>query len=180
MGDRFSHSYAHLIGTVLTRFLFPSKIRPASDDDRQGMREPATAEMLQSVGEKSREVALVGPLVDAPVVDVVVPVFDEERSLGPNIRRIHAYLTRCFPFSWRITIVDNASTDRTGPLAEDLGRELGNVRAVQLDRKGRGFALRTAWGASDADAITEWVEQNFTAQTVGGTTIYALSATGSA
>jgi hypothetical protein len=99
MGDRFSHSYAHLIGTVLTRFLFPSKIRPTSDDDRQGMREPETAEMLQSVGKKSREVALVGPLVDAPVVDVVVPVFDEERSLGPNIRRIHAYLTRCFPFS---------------------------------------------------------------------------------
>jgi glycosyltransferase involved in cell wall biosynthesis len=117
------------------------------------MGAPETGEMPQSVKKKSREVTLIGPLVVPPIVDVVVPVFDEERSLGPSIRRIHAYLTRAFPFSWRITIVDNASTDRTWILAVDLERELGNVRAVHLDRKGRGFALRTAWAESDAEVV---------------------------
>jgi glycosyltransferase involved in cell wall biosynthesis len=105
----------------------------------------------------SREVAQLGrsagPFVALPVVDVVVPVFDEERSVGPSIRRIHAFLSRDFPFSWRITIVDNASNDRTWSIATDLEHELGNVRAVHLDRKGRGFALRTAWGASDAEVV---------------------------
>lgn len=32
-------------------------------------------------------------------------------------------------------------------------------------------------GSSTSSAITQWVEQNFTAQTVGGTTIYDLSST---
>jgi glycosyltransferase involved in cell wall biosynthesis len=88
-----------------------------------------------------------------PVVDVVVPVFDEERSLEPSVRRLHAYLSRKFPFTWRITIVDNASTDGTWARAGRLVQELDGVRAIHLERKGRGFALRSAWTASDADVV---------------------------
>ena len=88
-----------------------------------------------------------------PVVDVVVPVFNEERALEPSVHRLHAYLTDAFPFSWRITIVDNASTDGTWLHAQRLARELPGVRARHLDRKGRGLALRTAWSASDADVV---------------------------
>jgi glycosyltransferase involved in cell wall biosynthesis len=117
------------------------------------MREPETAALLQSVNKMSRRVAPAESRLAPPIVDVVVPVFDEERSLGPSIRRIHAYLARSFPFSWRITIVDNASTDGTWSLAAELERELEHVRAVHLDRKGRGFALRTAWGESDAEVV---------------------------
>ena len=58
--------------------------------------------------------AVDGPVVDVPMVDVVVPVFNEERALEAGIRRLHAYLSGDFPFSWRITIVDNASTDGRG------------------------------------------------------------------
>jgi 4-amino-4-deoxy-L-arabinose transferase-like glycosyltransferase len=35
-------------------------------------------------------------------------------------------------------------------------------------------------GSGTSSAITQWVEQNFTAQTVGGTTVYDLTATGGA
>jgi glycosyltransferase involved in cell wall biosynthesis len=89
----------------------------------------------------------------SPVVDVVVPVYNEERTLEPSIRRLHRYLTNDFPFSWRITIVDNASTDGTWSQADLLARELPRVRASHLDRKGRGFALRYAWSASDAQVV---------------------------
>jgi glycosyltransferase involved in cell wall biosynthesis len=89
----------------------------------------------------------------APVVDVVVPVYNEARALEPAVRRLHRYLTSDFPFSWRISIVDNASTDDTWSLADRLARELPWVRASHLDRKGRGFALRSAWGSSDADVV---------------------------
>ena len=88
-----------------------------------------------------------------PVVDVVVPVYNEERALGPSVERLHAYLAAGFPFSWRITIVDNASTDGTWRGATRLARELANVEAVHLDRKGRGLALRSAWTASDATVV---------------------------
>lgn len=93
------------------------------------------------------------PVVAGPVVDIVVPVFDEERALEPSVRRLHAYLTDAFPFSWRITIVDNASTDATWSQARMLERELPGVQALHLERKGRGLALRCAWTASDADVV---------------------------
>jgi glycosyltransferase involved in cell wall biosynthesis len=90
----------------------------------------------------------------APVVDVVVPVYNEERDLGPNIRRLHAYLAASFPFSAVITIADNASRDGTLALAQRLSTELPGVRVLHLDAKGRGRALRAAWLASDASVVT--------------------------
>jgi putative flippase GtrA len=94
-----------------------------------------------------------GPSTIAPVVDVVVPVHDEELALAPSIGRLHRYLSNTFPFTWRITIVDNASTDATEVIGRELADLLPNVRFLHLDRKGRGLALRLAWTASDAKVL---------------------------
>src|SRR6185503_9786919 len=90
---------------------------------------------------------------DAPAVDVVVPVYNEEADLGPSVRRLHTYLSTSFPFTWRITIADNASTDATPTVAMSLAEELSGVRVVRLEEKGRGRALRTVWSASDAAVL---------------------------
>jgi len=66
---------------------------------------------------------------------------------------LHARLQAELPFSWRITVADNASTDRTFEVAQELARELPGVGAVRLNRKGKGLALRTVWGLSDADIV---------------------------
>jgi putative flippase GtrA len=84
---------------------------------------------------------------------VVVPVHDEEAGLESSLRRLHAFLREEFPFSWRVTVVDNASTDGTWPLAERLAAELPGVCAVHLARKGRGGALASTWAASDATVL---------------------------
>ena len=89
----------------------------------------------------------------ATQVDVVVPVHNEAHVLGENVGRLRSYLSDRFPFSWRITVVDNASTDETWDVAQALADSLPGVRAVHLDQKGRGLALRTAWGASDATVV---------------------------
>ena len=89
----------------------------------------------------------------APQVEVVVPVHDEERVLRGSIERLHAFLTKRFPFTWRIVVVDNASTDATPLIAARLARELGGVRSVRLEAKGRGRALRAAWLRSDAQVL---------------------------
>jgi putative flippase GtrA len=86
-------------------------------------------------------------------VEIVVPVRDEERDLGPSVRRIEAYLRTRFPFTARITIADNGSTDGTWAVALALASELDAVRAVRLGQPGRGRALRSVWQASDADAL---------------------------
>ena len=88
-----------------------------------------------------------------PQVEIVVPVYNEELALGQSIHRLHAYLTASFPFSWRIVIADNASTDATPAIARALGRELRGVSHLRLDEKGRGRALRAAWSVSRADVV---------------------------
>ena len=88
-----------------------------------------------------------------PVVDVVIPVYDEEADLEVGVRRLHAYLTLRFPFPARITIADNASTDGTWAIARSLAGELRDVRAVHLAEKGRGGALAAVWLASDAPVV---------------------------
>ncbi|MFI9009412.1 glycosyltransferase [Actinosynnema sp. NPDC053489] len=87
------------------------------------------------------------------VLDVVVPVHNEERDLAPCVRKLHADLAGTFPYPFRITIADNASTDGTRAVAEELVRELPAVTAVHLAEKGRGRALKAVWGASDAAVL---------------------------
>ncbi|MFI6789295.1 glycosyltransferase [Nonomuraea sp. NPDC050383] len=88
------------------------------------------------------------------LVEVVVPVYNEQRALRQSIARLHGYLTRTFPYGFRITIADNASTDDTWHEARRLAAELPGVRAVHLDAKGRGRALRHVWSRSEADVVS--------------------------
>ncbi|MEA2156317.1 MAG: hypothetical protein QOE11_2457 [Solirubrobacteraceae bacterium] len=86
-------------------------------------------------------------------VEIVVPVFDEQAILAQSIRRLHAHLTDHMPFSWRIVIADNASTDHTARIAAQLAAELPGVELLRLSQKGRGRALRAAWLASEAEVV---------------------------
>ncbi len=85
--------------------------------------------------------------------EIVIPVRNEEHDLAPSVRRLHAYLRDQLPFSTRITIADNGSTDGTWPEALALEASLESVRAVRIERPGRGGALRTVWSQSDADVL---------------------------
>jgi len=89
-----------------------------------------------------------------PMVDIVIPVHNEERDLRASVLRLHAHLTQQFPFSARITIADNASTDATPAVAAQLGEELPEVRVLRLNEKGRGRALAAAWLTSDARVVS--------------------------
>src|SRR5215475_16145905 len=86
-------------------------------------------------------------------VEIVIPVRNEERDLAPGVRRLDAFLGEAFPFTARITIADNGSTDGTWARALALAAELPAVRAVHLQRPGRGGALRSIWLASGADVV---------------------------
>ena len=89
-------------------------------------------------------------------LDIVIPVHNDQSALEASVRMLHGYLSRGFPFSWQITIVDNASTDGTLRVARRLMYELPEVGAMHLaakPAKGRGLALRTAWTASGSDVV---------------------------
>ena len=87
------------------------------------------------------------------LVEIAIPVYNEESVLESSIRRLRSYLDRTFPFSASIVIVDNASVDRTWEVASRLCDELTGVKAIHLDQKGRGRAIRTAWTASSSQVV---------------------------
>jgi len=89
----------------------------------------------------------------APAVEIVIPVYNEERDLPASARKLHFFMKREFEFPFRITIADNASTDATLERAHELATELDEVQVLHLERKGRGRALRAAWSRSDADVL---------------------------
>jgi len=88
-----------------------------------------------------------------PVLDVVIPVYNEAADLERSVRRLREYLLSVLPFPFRITVADNASTDRTLAVAHELARDLPFVRVVHLPQKGRGRALAAVWSTSDAPVL---------------------------
>ena len=89
----------------------------------------------------------------AYVLDIVVPVYNEEADLPRCIRTLHAFLAADVPYRSRITVADNASTDGTLAVARRLAAELTDVEVIHVPDKGRGGALWTAWMASPADVV---------------------------
>ena len=87
-------------------------------------------------------------------VEVVVPVYNEEKALPESIPALCAYLETYFPYRWSVVIADNASTDDTLAVARELATAYHpHVSVMHLEEKGRGRALKAAWSDSEADIV---------------------------
>jgi putative flippase GtrA len=86
-------------------------------------------------------------------VDIMIPVYNEERALPGCVQVLHEFLGEQFPYDWTVVIVDNASTDGTAEVAHELAEQFDGVRVRRLPRKGRGLALRESWRASTATVV---------------------------
>ncbi|WP_018142521.1 dolichyl-phosphate beta-glucosyltransferase [Alloscardovia criceti] len=100
-------------------------------------------------------------------VEFVIPVYNEEDCIAGCVKTLSGYLrglrdefgttlheSHAADFSWRIMVADNASTDSTWDVICDLVQsDPSHVRTIRLDRKGRGFALKTAWLSSRARVL---------------------------
>ena len=90
--------------------------------------------------------------VGTTVLDIVIPVHNEERTLVQSVETVRRHL-QTLPYESRVTIADNASTDATGLLAHQLAHRYDDVAVVSLAQKGRGRALKQAWSQSDAEVL---------------------------
>ena len=87
------------------------------------------------------------------VLDIVIPVHNEARDLPGCVHRLHDFVGTDVPYSARITVADNASTDNTLAVAHALADELPDLEIIHIDTKGRGGALHAAWMKSPADVV---------------------------
>ena len=71
----------------------------------------------------------------APSLSVVIPMYREQDNVRPMLEGVHAGLTD-YPGSWELIVVDDGSTDETGPRLVEAAREFGpHVRILRFARK---------------------------------------------
>lgn len=92
--------------------------------------------------------------IACPLIDIVVPVLNEEKILQKSITMLDEYMAKHLPYRYQITIADNGSQDKTLEIAKNLLKKHQSVQVVSLAERGRGRALKRVWQNSSADILT--------------------------
>jgi dolichol-phosphate mannosyltransferase len=66
---------------------------------------------------------------------VVLPTYDEAANLEPVTAAVRAVLAECAPEGFRVLVVDDASPDGTGAIADRLAAAHGDVEVLHRPRK---------------------------------------------
>jgi glycosyltransferase involved in cell wall biosynthesis len=83
-----------------------------------------------------------------PVLSVVMPVFNEARTVRQIVARVLAV-----PVSLELIVVDDCSTDGTARLLEELARRPGVRICTHARNQGKGAALRTGIAQATGDIV---------------------------
>ena len=86
-------------------------------------------------------------------LECFIPAYNEAQDLEANVLKVVAFCHEQVPSPWRVTILDNGSTDGTAAIADRLAGASAEVGAIHYPEKGRGRALRRAFLASEATWI---------------------------
>lgn len=82
------------------------------------------------------------PLAPTPYMSIIVPAYNEEKRLGATIKRILAYFDEQEK-PYEILVVDDGSTDGTGPLVETIAACRPQVKFLTYQpNRGKGHAVR--------------------------------------
>lgn len=85
---------------------------------------------------------------DKPRLSVLVPVFNEERTIGEILGRL-----RSLPIALQIVVVDNGSTDKTYDVARPFA-ERGEITLVRhTETRGKGAAIRAGLPLATAEFV---------------------------
>lgn len=82
--------------------------------------------------------------MNTPEVNIVLPVYNEEKRLKDGIDKLLEYLKKHPEICCIITIMDNGSVDKTRVIAEEICENYKFMQYIHIDDKGIGIAFRTA------------------------------------
>ena len=89
---------------------------------------------------------------DSLLLSVVVPAYNEEQRLPNTLANILGYLGRQ-SYRSELIVADDGSSDGTVALAERMAQEHTALRVLQLDHRGKGFAVRAGVLAAQGDYV---------------------------
>lgn len=86
-------------------------------------------------------------------INILIPVYNEERRVEKGVRTADEYMEKIYPGRYRITVVDNASTDKTPEIMRSLEKQFKNVFYLRIPEKGVGAAFRAGVKENPSDII---------------------------
>ncbi len=87
-------------------------------------------------------------------INILFPVYNEENRLERGIRRTKEYISKALrDVDITLTIVDNASTDRTEEIARKLAAEIPELSYIRIQEKGVGAAFRAGVEKTKAEIV---------------------------
>ena len=92
---------------------------------------------------------------DKPLLTVIVPAYNEEPILGPNLAILCDYLVSLeTEYRWELLVVDDGSTDATGPIADAFAAAHPGVVVLHHRFNFKlGQALKFAFNESEGDYV---------------------------
>ncbi len=76
-----------------------------------------------------------------PLLSIIIPAHNEQRRLPRTLDQVLTFLARQ-RYAAEVLVVENASTDRTGELAEAYARESEILHVIRTPERGKGLAVR--------------------------------------
>jgi len=117
----------------------------ATQDDEHARREW----LIQNLGEAVSRQLGIYRIPDDLVLSVVIPVYNEIRTLHEILRQV-----RAVPISKQIILVDDCSTDGTTELLRKMAEEETDLTVVFHEKnQGKGAALRTGFAHAKGQII---------------------------
>lgn len=73
----------------------------------------------------------------------IIPTYNEEKRIEKTLREVDGYLRfKNFSGGYEIIVSNSASRDRTVEIVEKMKREMPNLRRLDLDNRGKGWAVK--------------------------------------
>jgi dolichyl-phosphate beta-glucosyltransferase len=85
-------------------------------------------------------------------ISVVVPAYNEAEHIKNTLVSIHDFLSKGQD-DFEIITVDDGSIDETAKTVEELSKELGNIKLIKNEHRGKGYSVKTGVLAASKDIV---------------------------
>jgi glycosyltransferase involved in cell wall biosynthesis len=88
--------------------------------------------------------------MNKPFLSIVIPAYNEEARLPGSLEKIAGFLARQ-AYRAEVLIVENGSSDRTYAIAQDFAQKNPLFRALHIEERGKGIAVKTGMLAAQGE-----------------------------